>query len=251
MKPEPVNVAKFSGGPAFQLTLELGFGRDHRRMERALSSFWECRRVTGPWLDSSSFGDIEHTSFPMRSELLDKTQFGILTINSDSAPLPFALFPITEEGALTVEKGALVPYIQDRVPENSAWLTLNLTSAQLAKQFHVDDSWTMRSQPWLALLCDVFAEIVDAVHARAPLKSAAIGEEISGCFRRPTQNRLVHDCQGYPPLAVVSTNIIENRGGLFVDRVLWDQLNPKMDAVILPSGLYYVKPQLDAALLGA
>ncbi|WP_345816889.1 hypothetical protein AAGS40_28395 (plasmid) [Paraburkholderia sp. PREW-6R] len=239
------------GGPALHLSIELGFGRDDARMEQALSAFWSSGSVDGPWLDSGSMGEFTGTEPATGTDLVDRDQCGTLRVSGATASMPFALLQINEDGPKRVVDGKLVLDNQIPEPEKSAWLTVNLTRYQLTKQFHVDNTWTLRSQPWLGLVCDAFAEIVNAVHAQVPIASAAIGEETSGCFRCPTANRLVHADQAYPPLAVISTDVIESRGAVFVTNVLWRELCPDVDAVLLPSNLYYVKPRLDARLLGA
>jgi hypothetical protein len=57
--------------------------------------------------------------------------------------------------------------------------------------------------------------------------------------------------QGYPPLAVLTFEVLEDRGGIVVAADLWQQLAPGIAPVTLPSGLLYAPPRPRAALTGA
>lgn len=56
---------------------------------------------------------------------------------------------------------------------------------------------------------------------------------------------------GYSSLAVLSTEVVEERGGFVVTPDLWRRLTPRADAVALPSGLLYATPRPTARLTGA
>jgi len=135
--------------------------------------------------------------------------------------------------------------------EPSDWLTLGVPVRVLAALWPVDNSWSVASQPWLVNLCGVMADIAGHVHGHAPLLGGVIGEEASGCWRVPTPRRADEAEQGYPPLAVLTTQAIEERGAFLVTRQLWQQLAPRAEPVALTSGLLYAPPMPDARLLGA
>src|SRR5207237_176156 len=75
--------------------------------------------------------------------------------------------------------------------------------------------------------------------------------EASGCWRRPTPTRREEAHHGYPPLALLSAEVIEKRGGFFVSPEIWAQLAPATVPAVLSSGLLYVPPHPAAARLRA
>lgn len=54
-----------------------------------------------------------------------------------------------------------------------------------------------------------------------------------------------------PPLAVMTAEVIEKRGGFVLPPELWKQLKPTVDPTVLSSGLLYAPPMPNAALTGA
>ena len=77
-----------------------------------------------------------------------------------------------------------------------------------------------------------------------------MGEEASGCWRVPTPVRMAEAEQGYPHLAVLTAQAVEERGGFVVKPEMWRRLAPRAEPVILPSGLLYVPPNPSARLTG-
>jgi hypothetical protein len=182
-------------------------------------------------------------------------RFGLLTSDLVGCSLPFRLSLIREERAqplaapndpqeVRVEFG-----VQTQQP--SDWATLDIPVRALAAVWPVDVTWSVGGQPWLLPLCRALADVADHVHAHAPILGGVLGEETSGCWRVPTQTRAGEAEQGYPPLAVLSAEAVEERGGFVVTPDLWRRLAPRADAVALPSGLLYAPPRPAARLTGA
>jgi hypothetical protein len=213
----------FGSGPEFDLSLELGPTGGDTRGNAALARLWMCANVDGPWFDPISPNGPE-------------CQFGMLKMGDIAPAVPFIVHWIQEQRASE---------------EPSEWLTLGIPVRALRAVWPVDGSWRVATQPWLSTLCSALAVIADHVHARVPFSVGVMGEEASGCWRRPTPVRAREAHQDYPPLALLSAEIIEERGGFLVAPELWAQLVPTAIPAVLPSGLFYVPPQVNAALLGA
>lgn len=211
-------MAYFGSGPWFDLSVELGPTGNTALQSAALSRLWTCCRVSGPWVGPTK---------------LPQTPFGILKMVDDGAPrLPFAACSIREQDA-------------------SDWLTLGIPVRALQAHWPVDGSWCLATQPWLATLCSALSEVADHLYAQIPFAVGVMGEEASGCWRCPTSARAGEAHQGYPPLAVLSAEVIEERGGFVVPPDLWANLKPSSTSVVLPSGLLYSPPQHNATLNGA
>jgi len=228
--------AHFESGLSFDLSLELGPAGDRERGNKAIEHLWTCTGVSGPWAGSI---------VPNGPEC----EFGILEM-FDVASLPFIVQCIQESCASDHDLAQPIKFgIQTREP--SDWLTLGFPVRALRSWWSVDGSWRVVTQPWVLALCSALAGIVDHLYARAPFCVGVMGEEASGCWRRPTPTRREEAHHGYPPLALLSAEVIEKRGGFFVSPEIWAQLAPATVPAVLSSGLLYVPPHPDAALLGA
>ena len=230
-------MAHVGSGPDFDLSLELGPTGDNARGNSAIESLRTCPNIAGPW-----FGSIVPNG--------PECQFGVVKMDSAGAPLPFIVRRIREHQASEEERAARIQF-GIRTQEPSDWLTLGIQVGALRARWSVDDSWRVATQPWLLALCSALAVIADHIHAKVPFHVGVMGEEASGCWRRPSPIREREARQEYPPLALLSAEVIEERGGFLVAPDLWAQLAPATVPVILPSGLLYVPPQPNAALLGA
>jgi hypothetical protein len=236
-------------GPAFCLSLELGFAGNDAHATAALTALWSCPLVEGPWAEPGDIGRIASRGGPATSP------FGLFTSGPVGHSLPFSLSLIREERAqppappddpqeVRIEFG-----VQTRQP--SDWATLDIPVRALAAIWPVDITWSVAGQPWLLPLCRALADVADHVHTHAPILGGVMGEETSGCWRVPTRMRVSEAEQGYPPLAVLSAEVVEERGGFLVTPDLWRRLAPRVDAVALPSGLLYTPPGPTARLTGA
>src|ERR1044072_3821416 len=239
------------GGPAFGLTMELGTAGDDLRLATACEAFCDCPSVDGPWTDSASFGDVSRRAPVVTQNIPTKACYGLLHVKNVVEPIPFAAHLIRDSGSIASENDAVESSPQTSVPELSDWLSIDIPTTVLSNIYQVDGSWTVASQPWLMDLCAALANLADHVHSRVSLCSASIGEEVSGSWRHPTESRRAHADQSYPPLALMSAEVIEARGGVLLPRNLWNELRPKAQPSILSSGLLYVPPRLNAPLLGA
>lgn len=179
--------------------------------------------MKGPWAEP---GDIGQTAPGGDFVAL---RFGLLTADLAKHSLPFNAWLVREERAPAAEPSPADPSavkiefgVQTQQP--SDWLTLGIPVRALAVTRPVDNSWSVESQPWLLPLCRALAAVADHVHARAPVLGGVVGEETSGCWRVPTQTRAGEAEQGYPPLAVLSAEAIEERGGFLVTPDLWRRL---------------------------
>lgn len=241
-------------GPSFGLSLELGFAGRDERMAAALSAFWTCPGVEGPWTEPGDIGRPERHRLSSGSDI-GRAPYGLLTIGVATPPIPFVLHCIREERARQSKfdpnsSGVQIQFgVQTQEP--SDWLTLDVPVRALATLWPVDDSWSVASQPWLVQLCRALADIAGHVHGHAPLLGGVMGEEASGCWRVPTLRRADEAEQGYPPLAVLTAQAIEECGGFVVTPRLWRQLAPCAEPVTLPSGLLYAPPQPASRLTGA
>lgn len=236
-------------GPAFCLSLELGFARNDAHAAAALTALWACPLVEGPWAEPGDIGQTVSRGDPASSH------FGLLTSGLVGHSLPFRLSLIREKRAqartppddpqeVRIEFG-----VQTQQP--SDWATLDIPVRALAAIWPVDITWSVEGQPWLLPLCRVLADVADHVHAHAPILGGVMGEETSGCWRVPTQTRAGEAEQGYPPLAVLSAEVLDERGGFVVTPDLWRRLAPRSDPVTLPSGLLYALPRPAARLTSA
>lgn len=240
-------------GPHFCLSLELGFAGRDEQMTAALSAFWKCPGVEGPWAEPGDIGRSEGHGLAADSSIRPAS-YGRITTEALASPIPFVLHPIREKRArssvpdpnpsVNIQFG-----IQTKEP--SDWLTLGMPVRVLAALWPVDESWSVASQPWLVQLCGVLADIAGHVHGHAPLLGGVIGEEASGCWRVPTPHRAGEAEQGYPPLAVLTAQAVEERGAFLVTQQLWQRLAPRAEPVVLTSGLLYAPPMPDARLSGA
>jgi hypothetical protein len=235
-------------GPAFCLSLELGFAGDDAHAAAALTALWSCPLLEGPWAKPNDIG-----TAMSRGDVT--AQFGLITSKLIGRPLPFERWmiretraqvrePLADPSEVRVEFG-----VQTQQP--SDWLTLAMPVRALSAIWQVDITWPVTGQPWLPPLCRALADVADHVHAHAPILGGVMGEEASGCWRVPTQTRAGEAEQGYPPLAVLSTEVAEERGGFVVTPDLWRRLTPRADAVALSSGLLYVPPRPTARKRGA
>lgn len=240
--------------PSFSLSLELGFAGCDERVAAALSAFWMCPGVEGPWTEPGDIGNPERHGLASGCDAR-QAPYGLLTTKAATPPMPFVLHCIREECARPSEpdptsSGVEIQFgIQTQEP--SDWLTLDIPVRALAARWPVDNSWSVATQPWLVQFCRALADVAGHVHGHAPLLGGVIGEEASGCWRVPTPHRAGEAEQGYPPLAVLTAQAIEERGGFVVTRQLWQQLAPCAEPVVLPSGLLYALPLPTAQLSGA
>jgi hypothetical protein len=223
-------------GPHFGLTLELGAAGDDERFIRATSAFWRCPLVTGPWREAVELGNRESIA-PAEKFFGMKAAYGLLTARADQPLLPFALYQIREG--------------RDSEAEPADWLTLGIPVAALPSPELGEFSWSLKEKPWLVDLCRTLAVVASHVHGHVRITAGAIGEEISGCWRRPTSNRELEADQGYPPLALLSADAIDQRGGFVIPDGLWEQLGPSAVPELLSFGLRYAPPLPDAELRGA
>jgi hypothetical protein len=227
----------FSGGPDFDLSLELGRAGNDHHAHTALSRLWMCPNVDGPFLESL---------VPRGPEC----QFGILQIAEAALKLPFLLYWIREQSASEEGLRSKIRFgIQTQEP--SDWLTLGIPVRALRAHWSVDDSWRVATQPWLSELCAALAEVANHIYSDARLALGVMGEETSGCWRSPTALRAKEAHQEYPPLALLNAEVIENRGAFVVPPDLWAKLAPHTEPVVLSSGLLYVPPHPCSALTGA
>lgn len=219
-------------GPAFDLSLQLGPAVDEARIAAAAEVVWACPMVAGPWSVSSRIGKIGplRPDPSERGRRLNQSRFGLLTVDKAGSALPFVL-----------------SLIHDR----SDWLTLAVPVAELRSRYAVNDTWVVADQPWLVSVSHVLATVADHVHHRTPIQMGVVGEEASGCWRSPHSERDEEVCPDYPPSAVLTTDVIEQRGGFVVPPKLWQQLAPRVTPVALSSGLLYAPPCPHAAMTGA
>jgi hypothetical protein len=251
MNAQAITLEGLRGGPSFGLTMELGQVGDDLRSTLACEAFWEGTSVYGPWTETSSFGDISRLASVVSKGVVSKTCYGQLNVANITTLIPFTAYLISEAGSVAYGDGARVSHLQSPAPELSDWLSIGISTAVLDDFYQVDDNWVAASQPWLLDLCAAFANLADYVHSKVSLCSGAMGEEISGCWRHPTSNRRAHAYQEYPPMALMSAEVVETRGGVLLPRDLWNELRPNVEPITLPSGLLYVSPRLNAPLLGA
>ena len=226
-------------GAHFGLSLEIGPVGDDRHVVEAWSALWTCTspNIGGPWEASEYIGDMQRrlligdqcSNPPRRS-------YGMLTIGTSFPSWPFGFYWIRED--------------EKTVEEPSDWLTLGIPVSAMRSLLSFDGSWSVTTQPWLATVCRALADIADHINCHIRLAGGAMGEETSGCWRRPTPGRLRRAHQGYPPLAVLTAEVLDDRGGLVVAADLWQQLAPRLEPVTLPSGLLYAPPRPEAALTG-
>jgi hypothetical protein len=238
------------GGPDFNLSLELGAVGDDTHVAVALSALWACPVVDGPWADAGAVGVTEKKGSV--SEWLDtkRWRFGLVRMEALASSLPFVVHCIREQKASAEQLAAKIQFgIQTQQP--SDWLTLGIPIGVLRSAWSVDNSWITDNQPWLRDLCALLADIADHVHQNAQIVAGVMGEEASGCWRNPTPARAHEAHQGYPPLAVMTAEVIEARGGFVLPIELWKQLAPDVEPRIMSSGLYYVPPRPNAPLTGA
>lgn len=239
-----------TGGPDFNLSLELGAVGDDTHVAAAVSALWTCPAVDGPWEDADAIGLAEKRG--LTRDWLDTKlwRFGILKAAYQTSSLPFIVYFIREKTASAEQLAEKIQFgIQTQSP--SDWLTLGIPIGVLRRKWQVDDSWITDKQPWLQGLCLLLADVADHVHRHAQILAGVMGEEASGCWRNPTPARTHEAHQGYPPLAVMSADVIEARGGLVLPSELWKRLAPNADPLVMPSGLYYVPPRPTAPLTGA
>ncbi len=224
-------------GAHFGLTLELGFAGNDDAVKTASAALWDSPHVQGPWSDRRKIGDMQALAPATARSRLERSRFGLLKTGIDPAIVPFALYWMREEG--------------DESGEASDWLSLDIPVSAFRSRPSANADWSVASKPWLADLCQTLAEVADHVHARIPIVAGALGEEISGCYRRPTAERLANADPAYPPEAVLDAAAIDARGGFVVSAELWGQLKPIVAPTILRSGLRYVLPRPARSLQGA
>lgn len=162
--------------------------------------------------------------------------------------------PLASRAETSAEQRAATIQFGIQVQEPSDWLTVGIPVRALCSLWSVDNSWSAANQPWLPSLCHVLAGIADHIYQRAGMRwdlGGVMGEEASGCWRHPTPSRLQKAHQGYPPLAVMTAEVIEKRGGFVLPPELWKQLKPTVDPTVLSSGLLYAPPTPNATLTGA
>lgn len=220
-------------GPEFDLSLQLGPAGDDGRVAAAAEAVWASPTVTGPWSVSSRIGK-GRPLYPDPSERgrrLNKSRFGLLSVDEKA--------------------GCVLPFVLHLIRDHSDWLTLGIPVAVLRSRYPMGYTWTVADQPWLAPLSRALADIADHIHRHTAILTGSIGEETSGCWRSPSFEVGEEACPAYAPLAAISANVIEQRGGFVVPPALWKQLAPKADSIVLLSGLHYVPPRPDAALTGA
>jgi len=219
-------------GPAFDLLLQLGPAVDDAQIAAAAEAVWTCPMVAGPWSVSSRIGKVGplRPDPSERGRRLNQSRFGLLTVD---------------------EAGSALPFVLSLIHDRSDWLTLAVPVAALRSRYAVNDTWVVADQPWLIPFSHVLAAIADHVHRRTPIQMGVVGEEASGCWHSPYSERDEEAFQNYPPSAVLTTDVIEQRGGFVVPPKLWLQLAPRIAPVVLSSGLLYAPPCLQAALKGA
>jgi hypothetical protein len=226
-------------GAHFGLSLEIGPAGNDQRVVEAWSALWVCAspHIDGPWEESECIGDAQRVLSGEQRDRPVHRRYGVLTLGDPFPALPFGFYWIRED-----KKAAEEP---------ADWLTLGIpiTALQMLPSF--DGSWSIATQPWLATVCRALAEIADHIYSHAHLVVGVMGEEVSGCWRRPTPRRTRRAHQSYPPLAVLTSEVLEDRGGIVVAADLWQQLAPGITPVTLPSGLFYAPPRPSAALTGA
>jgi len=168
----------------------------------------------------------------------DDCQLGILRADGDVPDLQFIAYLIGEQQ-------------QAHLPEPSDWLTLGFRVRELGSHWAIDNSWCVATQPWLSLLCTAFANLADHIFAEVEFVYGVMGEEVSGCWRHSTPARAHEAHQAYPPIAVLTAEVIDERGGFVVPPALWTKLRPETRPTVLRSGLLYVPPRPNASLTGA
>jgi hypothetical protein len=218
-------------GPEFDLSLQLGPVGNDARVSAAVEAVWTYLAVAGPWPVSSRIGKTKPLYPDPSGRILQRSRFGLLTVDASEPALPFVL-----------------RLIRDR----SDWLTLGIPITALRSLYPLDESWIVAKQPWLGPLSQILAGVADHVHRRESILMGVVGEEASGCWRSPTleSGGDPRPDPDYPPIAILTADVIDHRGGFVVSPELWRELDPKSDAVAMPSGLLYVPPQPGAALTG-
>jgi hypothetical protein len=238
------------GGPDFDLSLELGAAGDDQHVAAALSALWTCPVVDGPWADAAAIGVTEQQGSVSEWPDTKRWRFGLFRMDDITLSLPFVVHCIREQKAPAEQLAAKIQFgIQTQEP--SDWLTLGIPIGVLRSVWSVDNSWVTDNQPWLRDLCLLLAGIADHVHQGAGIVVGVMGEEASGCWRNPTAARAHEAHQGYPPLALLTAEVIEARGGFVLPIELWKRLAPGINPCIMPSGLHYVPPRQNAPLTGA
>ncbi len=86
------------GGPHFCLSLELGFAGHDEQVAAALSAFWKCAGVEGPWAEPGDIGRSEGHGLASDSNI-QPASYGLITNEMATSPIPFALHPIREKRA--------------------------------------------------------------------------------------------------------------------------------------------------------
>ena len=193
---------------------------------------WTCPSVDGPRAVAGDIGVSGQLGTARDWQNDANWRFGTLRMDGVTPPLPFIVYCIRERKASAKQMSEKIKFgIQTKNP--SDWLTLGIPIGVLCSAWSVDYSWVTANQPWLSDLCARLAGIADHLHRRAPIASGVMGEEASGCYRRPTFARALEAHQDYPPLAVLTAEIVEARGGFVIPSRLWALLAPRATSITM------------------
>lgn len=222
--------SKMWGGPAFALSIELGPLDQKDLAISALKALWKAPGVHGPWSKRTEVG----LSPPDRKAPLDG--LGQLELDGDFSA-GFSAHLIAERNAYDGSPSAELVRFHGSFGEGADWLTIDVPVPMIGAS--PNDSWALSvtSHVQVALLCEAFARIADAIFAAAPFRCGVVGEEVSGCWRSPTPNRVALAVADYSPQAVLTAEVIENRGGFFLAPGLWNEIAPRVAPMRLGSGL--------------
>jgi hypothetical protein len=67
-------------GAHFNLSLELGFAGDDKRVCEAICALWDCHQVEGPWADSKDTGDRRYVIPRGKRGILEACCYGPLRL---------------------------------------------------------------------------------------------------------------------------------------------------------------------------
>lgn len=237
------DLSQLWGGPAFDLSVELGPIGQADLAVRALKALWAAPRVAGPWSERSKVG----IAPPDRRAPLDGC--GQITLD-DGVTVGFFVSAISEKDAYDGSPSTEQVRFHGGFGEGADWLTIGVPFPMFGASSN--DAWGLSiGSPHVQALCDAYVEIADAIFLTAPFRCAVIGEEASGCWRSPTPRRIALAVPDHGPDAVLTSEIIESRGGFFLSPALWAEIGAHVEPVKLRSGLLYVPPRPDVPLYGA
>jgi hypothetical protein len=145
-------------GSYYELAIELGPTGDDERLRKALEHVWSLPQLRGSWIERHDY-DLHSSPIECRDGIVP-SRYGVLRLTPE------------------ISVGCVTHTVRE--PNGSDWLDLCIPTGMLGLCFDVQYPLDYATNPWMAQIDRLLAQMAASVFRSISFQLAIIGEEVSG-----------------------------------------------------------------------